>query len=52
MNLKEIFDKEITIEEKIIYYYTIYKEEQNKKKKIIILGKLKKLLAEYASWMN
>lgn len=49
MNLKEIFDKEITIEEKIIYYYTIYKEEQNKKKKIIILGKLKKLLAEYAS---
>ena len=49
MNLKEILDKEITIEEKIIYYYTIYKEEQNKKKKIIILGKLKKLLAEYAS---
>ena len=49
MNLKEIFYKEITIEEKIIYYYTIYKEEQNKKKKIIILGKLKKLLAEYAS---
>lgn len=45
MNLKEIFNKEITIEEKIIYYYTIYKKEQDEKKKIMILGKLKKLLA-------
>lgn len=49
MNLKEIFNKEITIEEKIIYYYTIYKKEQDEKKKIMILGKLKKLLAQYAS---
>ena len=49
---KEIFEKEITLEEKIIYYYSIYKEEQNETKKDIIFTKLKDLLAEYNQWMN
>ena len=49
MNLEEIFNKEITLEEKIIYYHTHYKEDANEQNKKIILNKLKKLLEEYAS---
>lgn len=49
MKIAEVFNKEITLEEKIIYYHTIYKEEKNQKKKALILTKLKKLLEEYAT---
>lgn len=49
MNFEEIFNQDITLEEKIIYYHTIYKEETNEEIKKIILNKLKKLLEEYAS---
>ena len=52
MNFEEIFNNEITLEEKIIYYHILYKEETNEEVKIIILNKLKKLLEEYALWMN
>ena len=36
MNLEEIFNKEITLEEKIIYYHTLYKEEANEEIKKIV----------------